>query len=561
MQWTFYHIPLVLGVVLSFVLGAFVFRYRKSRGGRPLLGFLLFGGFYCLVYAVQLTHTSLSESLFWSRLTFPAFGFAALFFLLFAVEYTNKEGLLTGDRVLLLAIPPVFVSVAPWLWSDRVYRNPQMGEQLSVTLLRFEFGDVYLLVLGIVFAYIFSALALAVVQFVRSGRAGIFQRQTLGVVGLSIPALAGLLQAFLPIQMALAPVSFVLAGLVLTLAILRYELFEIMPIARQRVFQHVDAGVLVVGPNGRILDANPQAERLFANTDLVNSDFNRLNVSINTTDLQESDGQDLYEQSDSHGERRIYQIDHAQISDGYNQFNGWVVLFNDVTDREQRKQELERQRDELEETSERLERKNERLDKFASLVSHDLRNPLSVAEARLELASDECDSEHLDAVGDAHDRMLVLIEDLLTLAREGKAVTDVEPVGLRGLLEGCWQNVDTREATLRIETDLTVEADQSRLQQLLENLLRNAIDHGGEDVTITVGDVSDADGFYVEDDGPGIPAEKREQVFEAGYSTAHRGTGFGLNIVKEIVDAHDWTVQLTDGADGGARFEITGIET
>nr|WP_079991684.1 ATP-binding protein [Halobaculum gomorrense] len=68
------------------------------------------------------------------------------------------------------------------------------------------------------------------------------------------------------------------------------------------------------------------------------------------------------------------------------------------------------------------------------------------------------------------------------------------------------------------------------------------------------------DGFYIEDDGPGIPENKREDVFDAGYSTAEDGAGFGLSIVKHVAEAHGWEIQVTDGSEGGARFEITGIE-
>jgi signal transduction histidine kinase len=92
----------------------------------------------------------------------------------------------------------------------------------------------------------------------------------------------------------------------------------------------------------------------------------------------------------------------------------------------------------------------------------------------------------------------------------------------------------------------------------LENLFRNAIEHGGEDVTIRVGGLSD--GFYVEDDGPGVPEDARDEVFEVGYSTSPDGTGFGLNIVKEIAEAHNWEITLTEGTTGGARFEITNVE-
>jgi K+-sensing histidine kinase KdpD len=205
-----------------------------------------------------------------------------------------------------------------------------------------------------------------------------------------------------------------------------------------------------------------------------------------------------------------------------------------------------------------LQRQNEQLDEFASVVSHDLRNPLRVAESRLELAQAECDSTHLDAVDRAHDRMDALIEDLLALAREGQRVNEIEPVDVAALTEECWDTVATADATIKTEIDRRIRADRSRLKQLLENLYRNVIEHGGDDVTVTVGTVDD--GFYVKDNGPGIPEDDREDVFEAGYSTATDGTGFGLSIVKQIVEAHEWTITVTEGAAGGARFEITGLE-
>lgn len=208
---------------------------------------------------------------------------------------------------------------------------------------------------------------------------------------------------------------------------------------------------------------------------------------------------------------------------------------------------------------EQLQHETDRLEEFASVVSHDLRNPMNVAQGRLELARDDCDSDHLDEAALAVERSLTLIDDLLSLAREGERISDVESVPLADIVDGCWQNVETSTATLVTATDRTIRADRSRLQQLLENLFRNAIEHAGEDVTVTVGDLAEGDGFYVADDGPGIPAAKRDKVFEPGYSTSDGGTGFGLNIVQEIANAHGWEITVTDSETGGARFEITGI--
>ena len=205
-----------------------------------------------------------------------------------------------------------------------------------------------------------------------------------------------------------------------------------------------------------------------------------------------------------------------------------------------------------------LQRENDRLDQFTSVVSHDLRNPLNVAQGYLDLARETCDTDHLDQVADAHDRMNALIEDVLTLAREGKAVTDTETIDLAVLTERCWRNVATAEATLETDLSRSLEADEGRLQQLLENLIRNAVEYGGTDVTVTI--VGLQDGFYVADDGPGIPEDHLDDVLTPGYSTSEEGTGFGLAIVKEVADAHGWETAVSNGSKGGARIEVTGVE-
>ncbi|WP_199268265.1 PAS domain S-box protein [Halorhabdus sp. CUG00001] len=211
------------------------------------------------------------------------------------------------------------------------------------------------------------------------------------------------------------------------------------------------------------------------------------------------------------------------------------------------------------EHEQQLERHNERLDQFASVVSHDLRNPLQVAQGRLDLAREECDSTHLDAVAQAHERVETLIDNLLTLAQTDSQINAPTAVTLADVLDSSWQAVEATEATLTSEIDKTIQADPNRLQQLLENLFRNAVEHGDEDVTIRIGPLPE--GFYVEDDGPGIPEGEREDIWEDGYSGTEEGTGFGLAIVEQIVEGHGWNIRLTDGSDGGARFEITGVES
>ncbi|GAB3679498.1 ATP-binding protein [Salinarchaeum chitinilyticum] len=212
--------------------------------------------------------------------------------------------------------------------------------------------------------------------------------------------------------------------------------------------------------------------------------------------------------------------------------------------------ELERERRET-----RLERQNDRLDAFASMVSHDLRNPLTIAQGNLDLARESGDSDSFEAVTESLDRMERLIDDMLWLAREGQDVADTAPVDLQAVADEAWNFVATPSATLTVDCEgCTIDADHDRLLQLLENCFRNAIDHSDGEVVVRVGCVEN--GFYVEDDGPGIQPEERDDVFETGFTTDEEGTGFGLAIVQRIAAAHGWSVTAAESADGGARFEF-----
>ena len=219
------------------------------------------------------------------------------------------------------------------------------------------------------------------------------------------------------------------------------------------------------------------------------------------------------------------------------------------------------------------------MDEFASVVSHDLRNPLTLVQAEVEQAEASGDPESFDRVRDVIGRMDALIDDLLPLARAGEGAADVEPVDLETAAVRCWRTMSSSHGDRELADPMVVEADRSRLRQLLENPFRNSVEHGSTSsppqaddgieygvgdgdpdgdgsVTVTVGSLDDADGFFVADDGVGIPAAERDRVFESGYTTASDGTEFGLRIVSDVADAHGWDISVTESEAGGARFEF-----
>ncbi|WP_058366798.1 sensor histidine kinase [Haloparvum sedimenti] len=199
----------------------------------------------------------------------------------------------------------------------------------------------------------------------------------------------------------------------------------------------------------------------------------------------------------------------------------------------------------------------DRLEDLAALLSHDLRNPLAVALGYAEmLAADLPDDDRLDRVQRSLDRMEELIDDALVLARREDEV-EVEPLELSREVRDAWAQVPTKSATLSVVDDLVFDANASLTAHLFENLFRNAVEHGGEDVAVRVG--ATADGFYVEDDGPGFASEVRADAFETGVSTAHEGTGLGLAIVAAVAEAHGWSVRATESEAGGARIEVGNV--
>ncbi|MDZ7689499.1 MAG: HAMP domain-containing sensor histidine kinase [Halobacteriales archaeon] len=220
---------------------------------------------------------------------------------------------------------------------------------------------------------------------------------------------------------------------------------------------------------------------------------------------------------------------------------------------------LQRKADELEKTNELLRDRNNRLDEFASVVSHDLRNPLNIARGYLDLAraaEDEDEVEdRLGKVENAHERMDRLIEEVLSFTRMGDKAYESEDVHLADVVERAAENTPLPEDSLELKTDAEIEADEEGAQRLFENLLRNAVEHGDEDVNVEVGSSEDCV-FYVEDNGPGIPEDERDDVLEGGYTTKEDGTGFGLPIVRRTAEAHGWSVEVDESDEGGARFEF-----
>ena len=202
-----------------------------------------------------------------------------------------------------------------------------------------------------------------------------------------------------------------------------------------------------------------------------------------------------------------------------------------------------------------LERTNDRLETFSAIVSHDLRNPLAVATGNLDLLRMECEDERLDAVAESLGRMDDLIDDVLTLVRADIDEADTTWVAVGVVAQQAWETVETARGTLELSPKLSsVKATRGPFRELFENVFRNAVTHASEDVTVRVEPIDG--GFAIEDDGPGVPTDELDRIFEYGYTNDEQGTGLGLAIVERIADAYGWSVEAGIGDDGGLRLSF-----
>ena len=582
----------LFSAVVSLAVGAIAWRQRNSRGARSYAVLMVLLAVWSLLYVLQLRQPTAAEKQPWFMARHALSPLVGVLFWLFAARYTNRRELLSMRYLgpilgvgAVMAVLPV-LNPLELFWAD-IALYTQGGFARGQT----TFGPLFWVFVGYIVVVVGGGHGYIVRDLVESF--AVYRRQlaAMGAVGAIEFALLFLfLSDHISVVPSLNPwphlqlitYNMVFVALPLGWSYFRGSLFDLQPLNRQTVVENMDDAVFVFDKNDHLRNSNVQARQLFgidpagleegtpavavfgdhptllgiyqtyrdnttptgATADSAQSLPERVDSTtdsgVESTLVQLSDG----------NEQRYYDFRVSAIRSSTDDPAGTVVVARDVTVRR-------RQRDMLKSKKRELERQNERLDQFASMVSHDLRNPLNVAQGRIELIAREADSEHAESARDALGRMERMIDEMLTLARAGRTIEEPAECRLADVVIHAWGNVQAAECELHCSLDTaTTEADRNRLVHVFENLFRNAVDHNDPPLTVRVGLLDAADGFYVEDTGGGIPEDERKNVFDHGYTTSEDGNGYGLAIVHEIVEAHGWTITVTEGRENGTRFEI-----
>ncbi len=536
-----------------FVVAWFVYQRASDRTGHVMVGLLICCGLWPFSVAIQIIAPTLEWQLFWFLTAHLVLHVGMTLWLVFALLYTGRAHWLSRPVLgVIVAIGALSMlaritnPVHSLIWSEY-----QLVSEPFVHLLATP-GPLYWFRSLPLYLGLFVGIGAVAHMYLRSRRIGRAQSTAFLVLGILLFLISVLRHLYsLPAEgLEYTALGSIVFCLFVAWALFYSRLFVVAPLARDVALEAIADGIVVLDVKRRIVDYNAAA------TTLLPTLKSKTGAPFETAfgDLQPNS--DSHESTDSPREQIVEHNDRSlSVSETAieraGRLHGSLLVIRDVT--------------ELEAYATELERKTERLDQFAALLSHDLRNPVTVARGYVELAQETGETDQLDRSVAALERIDETIEVLLTIARHGNDSGTIQPVSLSAVARAAWQTTATDGATL--ETDLEtdrIRADQPRLQQLFENLFRNSVEHGSdggdESDTLTVKIGSVEDGFYLEDTGPGIPADEREQVFEYGYSTDVDGTGFGLAIVDSIVDAHNWAISVTEGSAGGARFEIRGVD-
>ncbi|AHG01785.1 hypothetical protein HALLA_00410 (plasmid) [Halostagnicola larsenii XH-48] len=575
-QWTVFTVPLVVAFCLLCVVAAFLFARWRRNDSVP--GIALATGLVISIavtlgwYVLELSAVSLETKLLFNQLQYIGLAPVTPFILGYVLVYIGRGDLLTRRGYLLLFAPAVltlfavFTNDFHWLfWADVSLHH---GE--SSVMLTNYFGPAYAGFFAYTCAYAITSMALLGWKAIDAHGVHRWQIGAL-IVGIVAPLFGGTVYVlgFVPPQYPTPTyVGFVVTAVAFAWPVFRLDLFGLVPIAYRTLVEQMDDGVVACDENGTIVTANDGAATLLESTpaalvgELVEDELALIVADENGAPPHLADGPGEWTTTVGN---RVVDVSVTRLEQSDTRV-GRLYLLTDVTERHNRER--------------RLNRQNTYLDEFASVVSHDIATPLTIIENQAQLVEMTGDTDHVDEIFESTERIHELMDELLELARQGKAVDETEPVDLATITRTVWRDIDRQESGLIVESSKGFLASETRLVQLLENLLQNAVTHGSparrsetdagshrggggagareRDLTIRVGALSD--GFYLEDDGVGIPPDDRAQVFEQGYTSTPDGTGLGLAIVERIATAHGWTITATESDEGGARFEVVGVD-
>ncbi|MBN1679450.1 MAG: PAS domain-containing protein [Anaerolineae bacterium] len=598
MNWQPYlQLVLILSsLIITSAFGVLAWTRRHVPAARPFAVLTFFESVWAFGLLCEIIAPNLEVKRFFDNIELASMSFIALALLAFALEFTGQR--LPHAR--MLWITTVTLSVLTTLvfltdpYHDLVRENVRLVSDAPFDWLVYDFTLLDWTVFFFDYGIVVASLSLLASAFNRSQ--ALYRDQIMIILtAILIPVAGTMLGALDPFnsnQRDVAPVSFGLSNIVAVWGLFRYRLFDVTPIARERVIEDMRAAVVVLDTQYRVIDLNPAAEQLAKRSALeaVGEPVQRLFASWPTLENHLDIGADGHIQivENTGDQTQHFDLSVSPLRDHRQKLTGHLLVAHNVTERQNIEDTLRQRTVESAATNRELEAANERLrvlsrikDEFVTNVSHELRTPITNLKLRYHLltAQPERLNDHLPVIRRETNRLADLIEGLLTLSRldQDRVPFHRCPVDLNTLVQ---EYVSDRSAlagerglsmTLECAPALpVVQADHRLIGQVVSILLTNALNYtpsGGHVSVRTYTQCINGQqwaAFCVQDTGPGITPDEQARLFtrffrgKIGLESGVSGTGLGLAIAHEIVTQHKGRIRAeSDGTPGsGAIFHV-----
>lgn len=563
----FYTSAMILALVAMLAVLVLTWRHRQSPGARPMLALAVGTFIWALGFLLEANSATLERQLFFNNIGYIGLMSVPAAWFIFALHYTRGTRVITGWRVLPFSVIPIITIIL--VWTNGAHHLMWFDEHLvksgPFTVTAKTYGTFF----WIAFVHNYVLIIAGAVILIRRLFVGtrLYAGQAISLlVAVGLPLIWNFIYVFNLVPLPrkdLTPAMFAVSGVVLVVGVLRFNLFSVVPFAREFLIQQLNSGLLVFDMQNRLLEANPAVVVILGvDKNIIGSKLDSLNLSSPALKQLLTKNNPGIEELPLivSGKERFYEVETMPINDNHQEQVGWLAVLREITERKEMQQQLIAQ------------------DRLASIgeltagIAHELNNPLTsiVGFSELIMKRDlpnDIKSE-LKIINDEAERAAKIIDNLLTFARkqpENKSPLDFNEVVKSTVeLRSYKQRLDNLNVVTHLASDLPeVMGSSLQLRQVVLNIIINAEffmteAHGKGTLIITTENKGDYIRATFADDGPGVPEQNIPKIFSPFFTTKEvgKGTGLGLSICQGIITEHGGKIWVESKPGEGATFTV-----
>jgi PAS domain S-box-containing protein len=574
-------LSLLLPVIVSAVLAIEAWRPRYAPRGKLFSLLMLAIAVWSAAYSMELASTTMDEMRLWLKIEYIAIPFVSPLMLLVVLQFAGIGIRIKWHYLGYLFVIPAVITIMSITNEHHhlYYTNIQLRNDGPIPLLELSIGPFYYL--HVIYAYILNAYSLYIVIQKLIYQRSLFRNQLLiMLIAVLIPLISFTLyfSGLMPIEnIDPTPFAFTLTGIAMAISIMKFRMLDLMPIAREHVFQSMNDGLVVVDTKNRMVDCNPVSLEIFGWPKTpygqnISELWSGYPPMLNATQLNSNEAIEL---SISHAkDDKHYLVSPSTITNHKQRTIGKLLVIHDITQRYKLQQNLRN-------SEEKLRELNAEKDKLFSVLAHDLRGPIGTFMGFTELFMDESvgmsKEEVASASRDMHKSaasLYGLLENLLTWSRMQRddVKLQIQLIQLRKAachtLDLLRESANKKQLTVEnnIPENILVAADENMLQFIFRNLLSNAIKFTPQGGKIKLqAQITGSDQLTVEviDNGIGMDEEAIKTLYSLHGKTGRPGTdgeassGLGLILVKEFVEKQGGSIQVESEVGKGSTFSFS----